>query len=544
MKYLVLGLLFVSAYPIFSQGNNISGNIESNVQFLTPDTIIGAFAPKEKLVINSFMNVHYATQKFRAGARFESYLPAIAGYPGFYSGSGIGYRYAKYTGNDLTITLGNFYEQFGSGMILRAYEESALGLDNSFDGINVSFVPRNGIKLKALVGRQRYRFTEGKVEKSDGIVRGFDGMLNLNKLIPKLSESKLKINIGGNFVSRYQATTDTTPPNVMAYGGRFDLYYKRFTFNAEYIFKDKDPNFQNGFAYNTGHGAVVNLGYSKKGFGVILVARSMDNMIFRSDKKVLGNQLLINYIPATTNTHTYNLAGTLYPYAANAGGEVAYQLDVLYKIPKKTKLGGKYGTDLHLNVSVATDHVKHTTGINTIETGQTYKGIPFDMRDSLFNFDFNVHYSRKFSKKIKASVHYYHFVFNNKVNPISLIEKGFIKSDVGIIDFQYKINRHHSIRAELQTLITKEDRGNWSTAVLEYTISPKWFFSVQDQYNYGNPDEKLQLHYLLGAFGYIHNTARFIFSYGKQRAGIVCIGGVCRLVPATNGVTFTLTQSF
>ena len=31
---------------------------------------------------------------------------------------------------------------------------------------------------------------------------------------------------------------------------------------------------------------------------------------------------------------------------------------------------------------------------------------------------------------------------------------------------------------------------------------------------------------------------------GKQREGLLCIGGVCRQVPASNGMTFSLTTSF
>ena len=32
--------------------------------------------------------------------------------------------------------------------------------------------------------------------------------------------------------------------------------------------------------------------------------------------------------------------------------------------------------------------------------------------------------------------------------------------------------------------------------------------------------------------------------YGKQRAGVFCVGGVCRAVPASNGLTFSFTSSF
>ncbi len=547
MKKFILGIITLVTLSTHAQNNirsSVSGNVETNLQVLNEDTLIGAFAPKEKAVMNTVMNINGSVGKFRAGVRLESYLPAIAGYPNFYTGTGLGYRYAEYAGEQLNIKVGNFYEQFGNGLALRAYENSALGIDNAFDGVNVKFIPRKGVEIKGLMGRQRYRFENGVVEKSNGIIRGLDGDINLNELIPSFGDSKFKVTIGGSFVSRFQSVNDTTPPIVNIYAGRIDMRYKRFTFGAEYGYKGPDPALQNGFVYNTGHGALVNLGYSQKGLGIILTARSFDNFQFRADKKIVGNQLTTNFLPATTNNHTYNLAGTLYPYAANPSGEVAYQLDVLYTIPKKSKLGGKYGTKLHLNVAVATDHVRHKSGTNFAVDGVTYIGRPFDMKDSLYNFDFNMHVSRKFNKKWKASAHYYHFIFNNTVNPVTLLAKGYIKADVGVIELQYKISRKHSIRGELQALFTEKDRGNWAAALLEYTISPKWFFAIQDQYNYGHPDSALQLHYLLGSFGYIHNQTRFIFSYGKQRAGIVCVGGVCRPVPATNGINFTMTHSF
>ncbi len=550
MKKIILGFLgltTICSYGQFGQGGNVTGNMESNVQVLSTDTLIGAVAPDQKVVANSYMNVNYSVGKFRAGARFESYLPAIAGYPAFYSGSGMPYKYVQYAGDRITVTAGNFYEQFGSGLIFRSYEERALGLDNAMEGASIRFSPLKGVDFKGVIGRQRVNFFEGQRFNSDGVVRGFDGSLNLNEVIPAFNDSKFKVTIAGSIVSRYQATNNDTlilPKNVGAYGGRIDMKYSRFYLNAEYIHKDNDPNEQNNWIYNSGHGAIVNMGYSQKGLGIILTAKSLDNMTFRSDRTTIGNQAFINYLPATSNNHTYNLAGTLYPYATNLNGEVAYQLDVLYKIPKKSTLGGKYGTDLHLNIALATDYKRDTEGADWAKNRISYLAQPFAMTDSIFNFDFNLHVKRKFNKKWKASAHYYHFVYNNDVNEVTKLAKHYITSDIGVLDVSYKISRKHSIRAEVQGLFTKKDRGNWATAVIEYTISPKWFFTVMDQYNYGHPDENLQIHYLLGAFGYTHNNSRFMFMYGKQREGILCVGGVCRPVPATNGLTFTFTQSF
>ena len=77
---------------------------------------------------------------------------------------------------------------------------------------------------------------------------------------------------------------------------------------------------------------------------------------------------------------------------------------------------------------------------------------------------------------------------------------------------------------------------------LEYSISPHWFFDVYDLYNYGNIDEKV--HYLNFATVYVKGSNRFQLSYGKQREGIMCVGGVCRQVPAANGIAISITSSF
>ena len=81
-------------------------------------------------------------------------------------------------------------------------------------------------------------------------------------------------------------------------------------------------------------------------------------------------------------------------------------------------------------------------------------------------------------------------------------------------------------------------------ALAEYSIAPHWFFSVQDIYNYGNPNADQKLHYPLASVVYTAGTSRFQLSYGRQQRGIFCVGGVCRVVPPSNGVSFSLTTSF
>ncbi len=568
MKKIILPLLMVS-FNVSAQilGPNVTGNTENMFQYLNNDTIIGAIQPEEKTTFNSYTYVNYNLKGFRAGARFESYLPHILGYPNRYSGSGIGYRYAGFSNDMIDVTAGNFYEQFGSGMTLRAYEARALGVDNALDGINIRFRPFSGAEIKAVYGKMRYEFNDGRLINADGFVRGIDGEFNLNtiikplkkdslnpsrrflnKVLSPITSNKLKINLGGSFVSKNQKAFHplyNMPNNVANYGGRLKIGYNDVYIEGEYVIKEQDPSLNNDYIFNKGFGSILTAGYSTKGFGIILQAKSIDNMSYRVDPDATLTDLNINYLPASTKAHTYNLASTLYPYGTNLNGEVSFSADVMYKIPKNSKLGGKYGTSINVNYVIILSpdrNYNQADSANRI----AYTTRPYAFSDSLFLKDFNIEIKHKFSKKIKATVKYFNFRFNNEVNQVTKLHENevYIDSHIGVIDFTYKFNKKHSLRTELQGLFTKRDRGNWATALLEYNISPHWFFSVIDQYNYGNEIKSHRLHYLTGSAGYLFGSSRFIVSYGRQRAGIFCVGGVCRNVPATNGLTFTFVSSF
>jgi hypothetical protein len=85
-------------------------------------------------------------------------------------------------------------------------------------------------------------------------------------------------------------------------------------------------------------------------------------MSFRSDRTKDLQDVFINYLPSLNKTHTYNLVSTLYPYATQPLGEVAYQVDVLYTFKKGSKLGGKTGLTLSGNISTTFEPIRHTTG--------------------------------------------------------------------------------------------------------------------------------------------------------------------------------------
>jgi hypothetical protein len=150
----ILLILLLSPTVLCSQGN-LTGNIESTFQYLNQDSIIGANQPASKGLLNSYMNVFYTNGNFKAGMRLESYLPRIQGYPNRFDGTGIGMRYIGYVNNLVDVTLGSFYEQFGSGLSFRAYEDRSLGYDNMMDGARIIVRPKKGIVIKGVYGYQR-----------------------------------------------------------------------------------------------------------------------------------------------------------------------------------------------------------------------------------------------------------------------------------------------------------------------------------------------------------------------------------------------------
>jgi len=545
-------ILSISSVDLFAQNidevlsrGEVHGNFGLDMQYYQNDTLIGAKQADEKVLMNAFANFIYTNGNFTAGFRYESYLNALQGYPVGYKGNGVGYKFASYTNENMSITVGNYYEQFGNGLIFRTYEAlGGLGYDNSMEGIRINYKITEGLNVKGIIGKQRFYFETG-----EGILRGFDGELMVNDFIGgSLKESKTKLTLGGSFISKFQVDQSSQynlPENVGAYSGRFLLRRGKVSFNGEYAEKINDPSADNNFIYKKGQAFYAQTAYSTKGFGLTLSAKANDNMSFRSDRNARQTDLLINYLPALTRQHTYNLLATLYPYATQPNGEVAFQGELVYKFKKKSLLGGKYGTGILINYSTVYNIDSTATPASDTTSQKGYSSNLFAIGDERYYDEINIEISKKFNKKLKGIFTYSSIMFNQAVVQVKTPEDHpNIYANVGVIDLTYKINKKHALRTEIQGLFTKQDAQNWATVLLEYTYSPHWFVAIMDQYNYGNNIDAQRIHYYFASAGYVKGANRIQLGYGKQRAGIFCVGGVCRTVPAANGLTLSITSSF
>ena len=572
-------LLFLLSHthPLFSQSGShdagsIHGNFQIDAQYYKADSLIGAPKVPEKVLSNAFGTINYSKGKFSAGLRYEAYNGVMQGFDTRYKGQGITNRFVTYQDNLLNITVGNIYEQFGSGLLFRTYYEPGLLYDNSLDGARVISNPYKGLTLKGVIGKQRSFFTVGP-----GIVRGLDGEININDMFDTLTKHlKTRITFGGSFVSKFQADQDPNfnlPQNVGSYSGRVNLTRGGFTFFAEYAQKENDPsaankttvNNQTYYSYKQGEALFVSTSYATNGFSLLFQAKRIDNMSYRSDRDATLQNLLINFLPATTRQHTY-LMPAYSPYATQPNGEVGGMLELQYKFKKGSALGGKYGTDLTINYSHASG-IKQIGVKDSATTMKLYRTNYLEMRKykqtiigdfEFINFgtsknyyhDFFIEITKKVNKQWKGNFMYCNQFYNKNIVQFGSPFAGYknIVSNIFVLDITYKYKSNSAIRFEAQELIRDNkdtlNLGSWTSAMIEWTPNTHYFVAVLDQYNYGNPVKDLKLHYFLVTAGYSSGPHRISFSYGKQRAGIFCVGGVCRNVPASNGLAISITSSF
>lgn len=543
--YLSFCLCFLSASAWERKGVSLSGSIQSDMLVPRHDSGTGAEKTGDFLN-NTYADLLMQSRYIDAGARLEFLEYPLPGFERDFEGWGVPHFWMKGKFGKVELTAGTFYEQFGSGFILRTYEERSLGIDNSLLGGRVVVKPYKGVTLKALTGVQRRYW-----DWNESLISGTDAEVNFGELIPSWQQKDMGITFGGSWVNRYEKNDEKVylsplyrlrfPKFVNAWDVRAGFNKGAWNVLAEFAQKGADPSFANEYIYRKGSAVMLSGSYSQKGLSVLLQAKRSENMSFKSTSdvtKAIGISSAINHLPAFTQDQTYALAA-LYPYATQlAAGEWAYQAEVGYNFKKKTLLGGRYGMNLKANFSyVRAINRQFYEGVDLVQRTNGYTSKFFKWGDETYYRSFDVTLSRKLSKAFKLSLMYMNQRYNKTV-----VEGhgGMIHSNIYIADGKYQFSSKVTLRGELQYLTTKQDEGDWAYGLLELSLAPHWMFTVSDQWNCGETD----LHYYQGLVTYNIGQHRIQGGYGRTRAGYNCSGGVCRYVPASTGWTLSYNYNF
>lgn len=507
-----------SKSSIWRQGY-VTAGMESNSIYYMQDTRTDAVRPEGSLGSNNYVKVDFGIGLLEGGLQFEGYFPQLQGYPDQLKGFSLSNRYVRFRDKGLSATLGDFYEQFGSGLLFRAYEERSLGINTAIEGAHFAYDWDNKVAVKAFVGFPK----KYKEYNYDSRVVGADLSLNLMSLA---NSDLFGLTVEGSFLNKHQALQyewqeGLMKPDVNGISARLVFDWNGLTLKGEYVLRDSDMGAANNYSTQTSKALLVEGSYTYGGLGVNLAFRKLQNAGFQSDYNETGMYTALNYVPALTQQHSYSLAA-LNPYQAQTAGEFGGQADVYYFFPRKTLLGGSKGMKLHANFS-------------------TYYGdspLPEVQKYELYFRDLTVDVERWWGSNVKTTLLYTWQTYNNRVSPHP--EYIFRNSHTIVADVTYKFNNIHALRGEYQHLWSNEGDGNWCAFGLEYTIAPGWSFSANDMWNYGFTG----IHYFNGGVSYSKTRIRTALNFGRFREGYQCAGGVCRLIPAYTGLNLNVTISF
>lgn len=521
----------------------LTGSLESNNHIYVKDQVTG-FYPENQIQLvdggifatNDYLKLDYYNGRISAGMQFEGYFPTLVGYPTILKGMSLSNLYVSWKDKSYSVTAGTFYDQFGSGLLFRSWEDRTLGLNNALLGARATYSYGDFVSAKVLWGVPRL----GTGVKEDGFfglgltdtwLAGADFRVSLADII---GLDNVLLGVEGSLLAKhedpgeYDAERGFTPYNI-GWSARADFEYDGYYVKGEYV----DTGLQKVGFFDpiSGNAQLLEFGYNGNGLGLSFTGRRLERMIRKiyahttSDARYYDATNLLAYVPAMCTQYTYMLTA-LNPYSPKIGdgasaGEIGGQVDAFYNFRRGTRIGGKRGMKVHANFS-------SWWALN--DEG----GVKDGHRVFL---DFSVDIEKQWTKKFKTVLMYSLQDYNDN-HSVSGIYIG--QSHTVVADMLYKWTPKLSTRLELQYLASRDYQKDWMAALLEVSFAPHWSVFASDMYNHGQTG----IHYYNGGVSFTMEHLRIAAGYGRYKEGYICSGGVCRAIPAYTGANITLTASF
>jgi hypothetical protein len=540
-KSVILLLILCSTTRLFSQGT-LSGDLMMNLNFFQRDTNIKA--ANNPLYDNylsggeSWLNVRYNTNGFTFFVRADGFYNSNLKNPtSAMTDFGVGAWSISKDFKDLSLTVGTIYDQLGSGILFRAYEDRALLIDNALVGVELKYRLNDKIMLKGFTGQQK---NNNQVNNSRyaPVIKGFGaegdfsaGQVHLLPGIGILNRTldAVSYNTTVERIKTQDSNNHFEPVyNMYAFAGYNTLVYKNFSWYIEGDYKTHEAIVENNLLVDKpGDLEYTSLSIGKKGIALSLNGKRTRDFVMRTSANEVLLDGMLNRQPVIAVQRPERLIARYTPASQDI-----------------SELAGS--ATLNLSPNDVTNFVLSYTNINTLENTKLYReayaeGIYQGWKSWLFQV--GVQY-------LEYNVYVYQVALSHIEHPV-------LYSVTPFAEITYRVTDTKSFRAELQYMNSDQDYGSWAFALLEYNVAPRWSISVSDMYNvsinknsdnpnYSDPgfSVKKANNYPSVYAAYTKGPHRFSLAYVKQVDGINCTGGVCRYEPAFSGVKATITTSF
>ena len=541
-----------------SDKGQFSGNLLLTYQKYVRDDSIGASTKvyKENTAsADAWLFMQYRIKGYSFILRYDAFNNSPLLDPqDAYTNHGVGFWQINKSVDKLDITMGSFYDQFGTGVLFRSYEQRQIGIDYAMQGMRLKYNINDKWAIKGFAGNQK-----GNIKNRFGFAKQVISGLNIEGNIDLGKDSKYgALQVGASAVNRTldretmdrlvgtintYDLADRFYPKYNVYGGNAYLTYTKnnFSWTVEGNVKSKEAIMDDNTKFYLKSGNVLytsmswgksgwNLGNHTASVGLNVQARHVDHFSFRTAPTENLLNGLVSYLPSMTRQNTYRLLSR-YNAPGQAMGEDGIQGEIEFKPRKGTQIffNGSYVQTLASNGKLNT-----ATGVKEAE--------------KLFSENY-LEVVQKIGKHDKLKLGVQRIVYN-QTRYESEPEYVTVKTFTPFGEWLHTLNQGKSLRVEWQYLNTKNDQGSFANLMIEMFVRKNLSIAVADMVNVvPHRYERMiiankVLHYPTFFVGYTEKNTVFTLAFLKQQQGVNCSGGICREEPAFSGVRFTVSSNF
>lgn len=500
----------------------------NNLNLAIKDPKIGAsntpFYEDKKWGGESWLNLSARYKNWKLETRFDGYQNSILLNPeDVYSDYGIGYVNLRYTGEQIGLELGHFYDQIGNGIIMRSYRDLSLLIDNAILGAKLQWYLPGNQSLMIFGGKPKILF-----ETVD--LWNFGGEYRIDASIKEVFLSSgvgASVKIKGDPLTQQlvEEVSLYLPQDSVALYKSSHLYtifsdwsWRNLSGGLEYAFKIHDTYYDTFEPRTLRNGDQV-LGKFSSDFGQVFYAylaldwsrwnfqlegKWVDQFIHKSNPFSLNYRDDLHFIPPMAQIQSYRLKARYIP-ATQFLGE------------KSLQFNASHFWETHL-------FKWNNTLIFNLDDEKLYESYDVQWENNLEQDKLVVGIFRQW---------YHQLIYEGKGNDELL------KTWIPYVEYYRAMKNARSIKVEAQALLTRQDKGNLLFAGIEYAFSANW----SSNFSLMLESEKKNWYPVLGIF-HKRSNGLYGLSYVKQVEGIVCSGGICRFEPAFSGIKLTTQTRF
>ena len=260
--FLIVALTFVSAFSFANERDwgRVSASLESNNHIYVEDKA-NNFIPSDLLQLsdgeifanNDYLKIDYYKSRLSAGMQLEGYFPSLVGYPFPINKLSISNLYVSWKDDNYSVTAGTFYDQLGSGLLFRAWEDRTLGLNNALLGARATYSFDDKVSLKAFWGIPRLdKWSEVSLMRgnesaffghglaTDANIAAADVNVSISEII---GWDNLSLSLEGSLVNKHESYKSMNPAikskgfpeNNLSWSARANVEVEGFYTKFEYV---------------------------------------------------------------------------------------------------------------------------------------------------------------------------------------------------------------------------------------------------------------------------------------------------------------------